>query len=132
MAKKEYGSWKKYARSSTSSSELGQVHSSSTTTKSAPLAGLLAHSAEAAGSQLISARQTVRVSGRWTESGSVVGCEVQPWGHGLLGLWTRPWAKSRRLGAWVGLVTDPKPNQKGAMGCKWPKGHNPWPMVPIR
>ncbi|KAF3543983.1 hypothetical protein DY000_02004595 [Brassica cretica] len=81
----------------------GQVQSSSTTTKSAPLAGLLAHSAEAAGSQLISARQTVRVSGRWTESGSVVGCEVQPWGHGLLGLWTRPWAKSRRLGAWVGL-----------------------------
>ncbi|KAG5387694.1 hypothetical protein IGI04_029235 [Brassica rapa subsp. trilocularis] len=48
------------------------------TTKSAPLAGLLAHSAEAAGSQLISARRTVRVLGRWSGSGSVAGCEVRP------------------------------------------------------
>ncbi|KAG5373823.1 hypothetical protein IGI04_042860 [Brassica rapa subsp. trilocularis] len=79
--------------SSTSSTKLGSVHSSSFPTKSAPLAGLLAHSAEAAESQLTSARRTVRVLGRWSGSG--------------------PWAKSRRLGAWVGLMTDPKPNQKG-------------------
>ncbi|KAG5384564.1 hypothetical protein IGI04_036034 [Brassica rapa subsp. trilocularis] len=66
---------------------------SSVPTKSAPLAGLLAHSAETAERQLISARRTVRALGRWSGSG--------------------PWAKSRRLGAWVGLMTDPKPNQKG-------------------
>ncbi|KAG5374474.1 hypothetical protein IGI04_042188 [Brassica rapa subsp. trilocularis] len=35
--------------------------------------GLLAHSAEAAGSQIISARRTVRVSGRWFVSGSEAG-----------------------------------------------------------
>ncbi|KAF3611351.1 hypothetical protein DY000_02045972 [Brassica cretica] len=66
--------------------------------RSAPLAGLLAHSAEAAGSQLISARQTVRISGRW------------------------PWAKSRGLGEWVGLVIDPKPNQKGRWGASCREG----------
>uniref|UniRef100_A0A0D3D241 Uncharacterized protein n=1 Tax=Brassica oleracea var. oleracea TaxID=109376 RepID=A0A0D3D241_BRAOL len=60
-----------------------------------------------------------------------MGCWVFGQGHGLLGLWTRPWAMSRGLSEWVGLMTDPKPNQKGAMGCKWPKGHNPWPMSKI-
>ncbi|KAJ4902251.1 Uncharacterized protein Rs2_16202 [Raphanus sativus] len=61
---------------------------SSITTKSAPLAGLLAHSAGSAGSQLISARRTVRVSGRWSGSGPVAGWVVQPcgpWTGGLLG-----------------------------------------------
>ncbi|KAG5383910.1 hypothetical protein IGI04_035380 [Brassica rapa subsp. trilocularis] len=57
------------------SMKLGSVHSSSVPTKSAPLAGLLAHSAEAAESQLISARRTVRTLGRWSGSGSVAGCE---------------------------------------------------------
>ncbi|KAF2605238.1 hypothetical protein F2Q70_00026086 [Brassica cretica] len=60
----------------------------------------LAHSAVASGSQLISARQTVRVSGRWS----------------------RPWAKSRGVGEWVGLVTDPKPNQKGRWGASCREG----------
>ncbi|KAF2532798.1 hypothetical protein F2Q70_00028971 [Brassica cretica] len=87
-------------RSSASSMKLGSVHSSSVPTKSAPLAGLLAHSAEAAESQLISARRTVRALGRWSS----------------------PWAKSRRLGASVGLVTDPKPNQKGQRDASGRKG----------
>ncbi|KAG5373946.1 hypothetical protein IGI04_042735 [Brassica rapa subsp. trilocularis] len=85
-------------RSSASSMKLGSVHTSSVPTKSAPLAGLLAHSVEAAESQLISARLTVRALGRW------------------------PWAKSRRPGAWVGLVTDPKPNQKGRRDASGRKG----------
>ncbi|CAN7105470.1 unnamed protein product [Brassica rapa subsp. narinosa] len=54
---------------------LGSVPTSSVPTKSAPLAGLLAHSAEAAESHLISARRTVRALGRWSGSGSVAGCE---------------------------------------------------------
>ncbi|KAG5414724.1 hypothetical protein IGI04_002291 [Brassica rapa subsp. trilocularis] len=76
--------------------KLCSVHSSSVPTKSAPLAGLLAHSAEAAESQLISARRTVRALGRWSGSG--------------------------RPGAWVGLVTDPKPNQKGRRDASGRKG----------
>ncbi|KAF2539257.1 hypothetical protein F2Q68_00020631 [Brassica cretica] len=65
--------------------------------RSPPLAGLLAHSAGATRSQLISAQRTVRVSGRWFGSGPVAGCEVRSWGHGPLGLGTRLRAKSRRL-----------------------------------
>ncbi|KAF3550574.1 hypothetical protein DY000_02002362 [Brassica cretica] len=64
----------------------------------APLAGLLAHSAGATGSQLISAQRTVRVSDRWSGYGPVAVCEVRSWGHGPLGLGTRLRAKSRRLG----------------------------------
>ncbi|KAG5409784.1 hypothetical protein IGI04_006103 [Brassica rapa subsp. trilocularis] len=71
-------SWTKWTSSSASSMKLGSVHTSSVPTKSAPLAGLLAHSAEAAESQLISARRTVRALGRWSGSGSVAGCEVRP------------------------------------------------------
>ncbi|CAG7863134.1 unnamed protein product, partial [Brassica rapa] len=41
---------------------------------------------------------------------------------GLLGPWTRPWAKSRSLGAWVGLMTYPKPNQKGRKDASGRKG----------
>ncbi|CAN7093144.1 unnamed protein product [Brassica rapa subsp. narinosa] len=44
----------------------------------------------------------------------------------------KPWAKSRRLGAWVGLMTDPKPNQKGRWDASGLEGNNPWPMVPVR
>nr|VDC61047.1 unnamed protein product [Brassica rapa] len=33
-----------------------------------------------------------------------------------------PWAKSRRPGAWVGLMTDPKPNQKGRRDASGRKG----------
>ncbi|KAF3575307.1 hypothetical protein F2Q69_00059495 [Brassica cretica] len=64
-----------------SSTKLGSVHSSSASTKSAPLAGLLAHSAGSAGSQLISTRRTVRVTGRW----------------------------SGRIWEWFGLMSDPNP-----------------------
>ncbi|KAF2610866.1 hypothetical protein F2Q70_00008763 [Brassica cretica] len=64
----------------------------------APLAGLLAHSAEATGSQLISAQRTVRVSDRWSGYGPVAVCDVRSWGHGPLGLGIRLRAKSRRLG----------------------------------
>ncbi|KAG5385448.1 hypothetical protein IGI04_036918 [Brassica rapa subsp. trilocularis] len=55
--------------------------------RSAPLAKLLAHSAEAAGSQLISVGRTVRILVRWSGSGPVAG-------HG--GPAMRPWT----VGAW--------------------------------
>ena len=42
-----------------------------------------------------------------------------------MGLLTRPWAKSRRLGAWVGLMTDPKPNQKGRWDASGLEGTTP-------
>ncbi|KAG5374291.1 hypothetical protein IGI04_042390 [Brassica rapa subsp. trilocularis] len=63
-------------RSSTSSTKLGLVHSSSVPTKSALLAGILAQSAEADESQLIAARRTVRVLGRWSGSGKGDGMQV--------------------------------------------------------
>ncbi|KAG5388683.1 hypothetical protein IGI04_030224 [Brassica rapa subsp. trilocularis] len=59
----------------------------------------------------ISVLTTVRALGRWSGSGSMAGCEIRP-----------SWAKSRRLGAWVGLMTDPKPSQKGRRDASGRKG----------
>ncbi|KAG5393501.1 hypothetical protein IGI04_023464 [Brassica rapa subsp. trilocularis] len=94
----------KWTSSSASSRKLGSVHSSSVPTKSAPLAGLPAHSAEAAESQLISARRTVRALGRWSGSGSVAGCWVLGQGCGLC-----PGGLGRGLGLWP----TPNPIRKG-------------------
>ncbi|KAG5392903.1 hypothetical protein IGI04_022866 [Brassica rapa subsp. trilocularis] len=57
----------------------------SDTTRSAPLAGLLAHSAEAAGDQLISAGRSVRVSVRWSGSGPMAGHGRS--GHEVMDRW---------------------------------------------
>ncbi|KAG5400721.1 hypothetical protein IGI04_015328 [Brassica rapa subsp. trilocularis] len=86
-------------------------------TKSVPLAGLLAHSAEAAGSQLISARRTVRVSGRW--SGSGLG--GRPCGLGTDGSLGKSIGYVQK--AWVSLWAQdrPKKGQLWALGCKWPR-----------
>ncbi|KAF2537079.1 hypothetical protein F2Q68_00019982 [Brassica cretica] len=80
-------------------------------------AGLLTHSAGSAGSQLNSAARSVRVSGSWTGFGRVTGRLAGHVGYGLMGLWARPWDKSRRLGHMFGLRTDPRKGSYGGWGA---------------
>uniref|UniRef100_M4F1F3 Uncharacterized protein n=1 Tax=Brassica campestris TaxID=3711 RepID=M4F1F3_BRACM len=126
------GNWTKWTSSSASSMKLGLVHSSSVPTKSAPLAGLLAHSAEAAESQLISARRTVRALGRWSGSGSVAGCEVRPGGLGR-GLGLLPTPNPIRKGEGMQVAERGQPLADGAhslasRACSWGKTY---PLVSI-
>ncbi|KAF2576853.1 hypothetical protein F2Q68_00004460 [Brassica cretica] len=110
----------------------------SASTKSAPLAGLLAHSAWSAGSQLISAGRTVRVSGRWSwscsvasrlvwvrVSGGLVGPAMGPRVHWVLGQGRGIILEG--LGNGLGLCLTQTKSIKGA-GMQVAERCNPWPI----